>query len=206
MKLKLPPSQRGNRPEKAAAYGANDIRYCAMHEAGHAVVASILNLGLDCVDIKRRTMPGGWTSMGYTRTPPVSPHEAIGAGEDFALPLLAGLMAGPLAEMEVNPNMIASGAHNSDKEAASKLALFAVCSGSKDGDGNYVITSDEQVRQRPRFEALLQKGIDLAGSLVELHMPAIIATANALIAKTTLTGDEVAEIVRSQSQIEPSAN
>src|SRR5690349_2619245 len=68
-KLGKPPSQRGNRLQREQPPDDSeddDIRFIATHEAGHAVSASVLGMNLFKVDIKRRRMPDGSMSLGFT--------------------------------------------------------------------------------------------------------------------------------------------
>jgi hypothetical protein len=62
----------------ADTHDPDDIRYCAMHEAGHAVAAVLLGIRLNGVDLKRRPEADGAVSVGFTDAP--VPSRAIAGG------------------------------------------------------------------------------------------------------------------------------
>src|SRR4051812_27583171 len=64
--LGKPPSQRGNRVAKASskACDPNNLRYTALHEAGHSVLAVVLGIKLKKVFIKQCPTTG--VSVGFT--------------------------------------------------------------------------------------------------------------------------------------------
>src|SRR3954469_17251718 len=101
-----PPSRRPHRSASprsmAESHDPNDNRFIATHETGHAVSAVVLGLPLSAVDIKRRELPGGLTSLGFTGTRPVNTQDVLGRGEGVALPLMVQCLTGMAAEVRVN--------------------------------------------------------------------------------------------------------
>lgn len=188
-----PPSERENRavPATDASYDPNDIRYIATHEAGHAVASVVLGLNLISTDIKRRPVQGG-TSLGYTRCPHLIERQS---GEKV-IPALIQTFAGPLAEIAVNPDAYGSGADRMDRAEALQAAKIAVCIPTQRPDGNWEISPAEQARSSPEIDALILKGLEGAACIVNDHAFAIVAVADALLRKISLTGDEVAAIVQ----------
>lgn len=196
--LGKPPSQRGNRPSivRPDRGNPNDLRYIAHHEAGHAVSAVVLGFPLRTVDIKRRPMPGGQVSMGFTDTGPVGIKEVAGKGEAAARRLIVQCMTGPLAEMEVNPRLLEEGGDRQDRADAMRTATVAMCVPQDRGGGRMEISSAEQVRNKDRINALVMSSLQEAAELVATHWPAIHRVADLLIRRQSLTGDEVTEVVR----------
>jgi hypothetical protein len=199
-----PPSQRACRPEpdESDDYDPNDIRYIATHEAAHAVAAIVYGVKLTSVDLKKRKLPGGRISVGFTRTPPV-PFEAVaGKGEAVALPFMVQGLVGPLAEAGVNPGLVSAddGSCSKDIEDAKLTATVAVCDCSHEGSRS-VISPEEIERKRPRLKKLMADATDAAAQFVSDHGETIVEVANALIEKRELSGEEVAAIVNVKRMI-----
>src|ERR1700731_705226 len=111
----------GKEPER---YNPDDMRYIATHEAGHAVAAVVLGLGLKSVDVRGRRMPDGNHSAGFTELQVPSPDIAS-KGEDGAMPYLIQSLAGAYAEAKVNPRTAEYGLFEQDLESAHGIAAVA---------------------------------------------------------------------------------
>jgi hypothetical protein len=172
----------------------NQLLYRATHEAGHAVIAVVLGLELESVDIRERTLPDGTISTGYTKSP--VPVASI-TGEEAAFPFMVQTFAGPLAEAKVNPFALDFGSHLDDLRGAHKIAVVALCQSVEIENHQRKIEPAEVAKKQPQITALMAKASDEAGRLVELHMPAITETASALQQRKFLRGDKVAAIVSS---------
>jgi hypothetical protein len=176
-------------------YDPNDVRWTAAHEAGHAVAAIAYGIPLAFVDIRKRRMPGGWVSTGFTRTPPLRAADAVGWGRDEAWPYLIQSMAGPAAEAQADPlYAIKGGADAQDRKDTMLLAAWAVCGVIETPDGDYV-PRDAVATREEEIEALCRLAEAGATLFVGEYRAEIEAVAAALIQKTSLTGDEVAAIV-----------
>jgi ATP-dependent Zn protease len=191
------PSQRDNRrasprPERLAP---NDIRYIAVHEAGHAVAAVVYGLTIHGVDIRRRRLPDGMVSMGFTQCP-VDAQDVAGKGEAAAKPYVVQVLAGPIAEATINPDYFrCKGSDAHDRESARMIATIAVCE-AVHRDGRVGITPEEQERNQDRIGKFLKEACEEVGNFVHQNTQTIVEVANALIERESLTGDEVAAIVK----------
>jgi hypothetical protein len=178
------------------AYDPNDLRYVAMHEAGHAVAAIVHGSGLKSVDINRSRLPGGLISLGFTDSDIPTDQEIYGKGEAVALPHLICQLAGPFSEALDHPQIVNGGLVGGDQqdvENARRIAVMAVCEGTWNGD-KIEISPEEITRNHDRLQKLwgsAQKATDL---FVKQHQRSIRAVALALNKRQRLTGDEVQEI------------
>ena len=192
-KFGKPPSQRSNRPVRGDRYDPNDLRYIATHEAGHAVAAVVLGLDLAGVDIRRRRLPGGRVSIGFTDCK-LNTRDVMGKGEHAAMPRLVQLMAGPLAESAVNPAADYGSGPSSDLEGARQVAVIAICEAVLDGTRSQ-IDAAEQRRNEPRIIALLDSAEVAAADLVRNYDQAITRVASLLLEREVLSGEDVADVV-----------
>jgi cell division protease FtsH len=192
-----PPIQRTGRREPARRGGddPNDIRYVATHEAGHAVSAVVLGLGLVSVDIQRRFLPNGAVSLGFTSTRPLLNAEVRGKGEEAAMPHLMQRLTGSLAEAAVNRHAKVTGGDAQDLETARRIATFAICRAVDHGGGKMTITPEELRRNEPRIARFLQAGQEAAARLVSEHRETIARVADLLLERKELAGAEVDAIV-----------
>jgi hypothetical protein len=178
-------------------YDANDIRYIATHEAGHAVAAVVLGSRLKSIDLKQRRLPDGRISVGFTDSQ-VDAADVAGKGEAAAMPYLIQTFAGPFAERTINHQLDAScESGGGDKEVARRIAAVAVCEAVYN-DNQMVIPTEEQERNRDRIGKLIEDACEAAMHFVNEHVGTIIEVAEALIEKRELTGDEVAAIVNAR--------
>jgi hypothetical protein len=195
-----PPSQRGNRArcQSAQSHNPHGVRYLAMHEAGHAVAAIVLGIKLVRASIENTRLPSGILLQGFTETDGPRPEDIREGGEAVAMPLMVQLFAGPMAEIRLHDELGTSfpkGIDSHDQRNIWAFAMLAVCEcTAKDGD--QVITEEEKLRKKPLIDELYKKAGESAIQLVRSHLDEIKAVADSLIAKRTLTGDEVTSIIR----------
>lgn len=175
----------------------NKPRYIAYHEAGHAVSAIVLGFPLKSVDLKRRVLADGELSVGFTDTGKVNAEDVLGKGEEVVAPYLIQGAAGPFAERRIHPDAFKCGAARGDMEAIRKIACTAVCEPTWTLEGRMEITVDEQERNRDKIEALVNSSLALTTEFVNKHWPAIEKVAKQLLKRTSLTGREVAALVKS---------
>jgi ATP-dependent Zn protease len=176
---------------------ANDPLYIATHEAGHAVAAVVLGLPLRAVDIRKRNLPDGRISVGFTDGEVCT----NGQDEDEAMPHLIACYAGCCAEGVVNPRVLEGGSYTNDWKDARTIAVSAVCPVTDRGDGYVEISMEVQKQNAERINELLGAAAKASMELVELHLPAIKRVAKLLLERKQLTGDEVAKVVRENPPI-----
>jgi hypothetical protein len=169
-------------------------RYSAIHEAGHAVAAIVLDLGLLEVSVGKRRLPGGMLIGGDFKWAGVTLPDLAGKG-DLAIPPITLYLAGPVAEMKVNPKAFNPAAPSDDFLQALKMAEYASGEDFDLGGGHH------EVRATQRAQLVLyQKGRDAAGALVDEHWPTIEALADLLQSRRSMTGGEVTEFVRNRDR------
>jgi ATP-dependent Zn protease len=177
----------------------NDVHYVATHEAGHAVAAVVLGLNLRSIDLKRRHLPDGQVSQGFTDCP-VAVEDVRNL--DAVIPCLVQALAGPYAESLVNPRVLQEGGARGDLDEARKVAVLAVCEATDTGGGRMTITPEEQKRNEGRIHSLLMEANQRAMQLIDDHRHAIATVAGVLAARMELSGEEVKSIVEAAAQVE----
>lgn len=162
-----PPSQRGIRREDArtASYDSNDVRFIATHEAGHAVSAVVLGIGLESADIHRHRLPDGGVSLGFTKTSPLHHTDITGKGEDGAIHHEVQCLTRPLAEAVVNPLAVYTDGDHHDVESARRIAAVALYRAGDDG-GNMTIIPVEIQRNAERLAWLVSAAYEAVGPVV----------------------------------------
>ena len=111
------------------------------------------------------------------------------------MPVLIKIMAGPIAELAVNPDACRGVHHLDDKDCARQFAVAAVCE-TRIVDNKLAWTNLEERRRAVQIGALIEKAIGEAKRLVRTHDAAIAEVARLLLARESLTGPEVAEVVK----------
>jgi hypothetical protein len=200
--MKKPKRLFKNRPPvesvrtKTPPIDVNRIEFIALHEAGHAVSGAHFGLGLEFVDIKRRTLPDGSLSLGYTKCR--VPIDAFaGKGRDAALPWMVQCLAGPVAESLANPNFDAlKSAGVDDGQNAHRIAIIAICPSLPVVDGQMEIPPDVHNAHKEEIDALLNDAMDATTAFVGQFQNAIIDVADALVESRELSADQVIAIVR----------
>jgi hypothetical protein len=176
----------------------------AAFEAGRAVAAVVLGLGLKSVDLRRNHLSDGTiVREGSTITRQWDFAEVSAKGEEAAMPHVVKAMSGWLAEAAVNP-------HLTRHEHAAQLAcfeafmfaapavcpgLYAICGELRDGGGDMRTFSEEVRPNEDRILKLCIAGRDAAYRLILDHLEAIERVAALLLEGKELTGEEVAAIV-----------
>jgi hypothetical protein len=124
-------------------YDPDDIRWIAAHEAGHAVAALAYGIPLEYVEIRRRHMPDGRVSVGFTCTPTPGPSDVEGWDTEDIWPYLVQTMARPAAEARVNPGWAhSSGQDAYDRQDAMRLAAWIICGAVVTPQGHVVPRED----------------------------------------------------------------
>jgi hypothetical protein len=125
--------------------------------------------------------------------PPLPP--LVSKGGDAVMPHLVTILAGAAAESALNPGVRISDGAQSDREEAFGIAVAAVCNVP---DSN-VVSPDEMARTKSEREALLKSADAATDRFVALHVKVIQRVASLLRQQEELTGEHVAEIVRSMA-------
>jgi hypothetical protein len=193
-KRKLPPSQRPERAGYDPVYDPNAIHRVAVHEAGHGVVAVVLGIPLNGVDIKRRRLPDGSLLGGYADTGKLNTFDLAGKGEEVALPHMILALAGPVAESAIHHQAFRFGGCDLDFKNVRDMAVIALDIGTVQPDG-LLITPDELKQNRNRLEALMERAASATVDLINQHFAAIKTVAKLLLERQEVSGEEVAAIV-----------
>lgn len=198
-----PPSQRGNRAvvePRRDEIAEEDEMLTAVHEAGHAVAASVLCRTLVSVDIKRRPF-GDRVSLGYTKAP-----TRVNVGDiEAARNGITQCMAGPIAEARYNDDVAHAGNDQNDRAQAFEIAACALIEPVK-VDGKLQITSAMQEAHREAMVQMVQDGVFAADKFVTEWWDAIRVVAAELLRRRALSGADVASIVQANPPVPAEEN
>ena len=176
------------------------LRIYAVHEAGHAVAICVLGLGtLDTTSIRGSAGSGGGTRS--RAVPGVFRPEDVQAQ-------LVSFLSGRAAEEAIlgAASSGAGGQSDSDLAQATQLATTAVTALGLDASGDLVWSGCLDAEALPqrlardpvlagRVRTMMHGAYDEALALVRGHVQTVEAVATALLARTTLSGKEVAGII-----------
>ncbi|MGD9996800.1 MAG: AAA family ATPase [Ilumatobacteraceae bacterium] len=181
-------------------YHPDERRRVAVHEAGHALVASLVGRDIRIASVLRRGAALGLVAHG-------DPEERHLRTPTDGYELIAVALAGRAAEIQEFGE--ASSGIASDLAYATTLAsqlvgqlgavdtLISLEAAAMPGTGNLVakVLADETSRQK--VENILESAADRVACMVLEHRAALIDIADALCANDELNGDEVGRIVTS---------
>jgi cell division protease FtsH len=182
-------------------YHADERRRVAVHEAGHALAASLVGRDIRIASILRRSGALGLVAHGdaeerHLKTP--------SDGADLIAIALAGRaaelqefgeassgIAGDLAYATTVASQLVGQMGASDTLISLEAAMIP-------GAGNIVakVLADEV--SRAKVEAILESAADRVACMLLEHRSALIALADALCAEDELSGDRIAQIVTSE--------
>ena len=175
------------------------MRMIAVHESGHAVLQEAVWPGT----LERATTRGSATSAGSVQVD-IGDRDTIDA--DWVRLKLAVLLGGRAAEQELlgAPSGGSGGPADSDLGLATYLATTAVTAWGMSGKLVWLGAPDADetaaiLRCHPAISAGVTAQLDAAYEearrMVTEHRHAVQAVADALLARETLSGDEVRQIV-----------
>ena len=186
-----------------------ELRTTAFHEAGHAIVASVLP-GAD--PLHRVTVVPRGRALGLTQQLPTEDrhtHDKVSLETNIAI-----LMGGRAAE-EIALGQMTTGAGN-DIERATELARKMVCEWGMSDIGpltfgkkqeqiflgrefaNHQDYSEDTARRiDSEVRSIVTRGYELAHSLVDKHRQALDNLSAMLIEKESATGEDVLRIIKS---------
>ncbi|WP_114945258.1 AAA family ATPase [Microvirga calopogonii] len=164
-----------------------ELKACAIHEAGHAVVAVALGRTLQGVSLQLSGASGGMTRMvhpGFIPTRAVIEDTVvIGlAGRAADLVLGPGASAGAMSDLAVATREL-SALHASYGLGRTLLHRTGA------EDASALVRVDGRFSQS--IEADLQRLMDRAVTIVTAHRVAVLAVAEALLARRVLSGTQV---------------
>jgi cell division protease FtsH len=184
---------------------------CAYHEAGHAVVASLLS---HADPLHKVTIIPRGHAMGVTMQLPETDRHTY--TKDYLDAQVAVLMGGRVAE-EIFMNHVTSGAAN-DIERATDIAQHMVCewgmsdlgplafrTGPPPFDSNRPHTTSEATAQRvdEEIRKVVMNGYDCAKDLIERNREPLRALAEELLRSESLEAEEIRLLLRqSGAQLE----
>jgi len=162
-------------------------RRVAIHESGHAIVASITKPG----SVRKATIIPRGEALGYVAPIPKELH--LSTTTDL-LDRVAMVLAGGVAErMFLGEHSIGVGG---DVQQAKQLIEHMVDTGMlQDG---FTLTFNKQDKEM-KMQELFAKGLEKAETLIKNHQQQYQQLVNALLKKETLEGSEVDEIVTGSS-------
>jgi hypothetical protein len=164
----------------------SELRACAIHEAGHAVVAVALGRTLQGVSLQLAGASGGMTRMEHPGFIPtravIEDNVVIGlAGRAADLVLGAGASAGAVSDLALATRELSA------LHASYGLGDRLLHRGSVD-DASALVRIDGRFAHS--IEADLQRLMNRAIMLVNQHQPAVRAVAEALIVRRVLSGTQ----------------
>jgi ATP-dependent Zn protease len=179
-------------------YSTDERRRVAVHEAGHALLATLMGRDVKLASILRRAGTLGLVAHGdvdehYLKTP-TEAHE-----------LMAIALAGRAAEIQEFGE--ASSGIASDLAAATNIAsqlvgmlgagdsLLSLDAAQMPGAGNLVAKVLNDEKSRAKADELMKKAYDRASCAVLEHRAALLALADALCLDDEIDGDAVHAIV-----------
>ena len=185
-------------------YHPDERRRVAIHEAGHALIATLYGRDIRIASILRRGAALGLVSHGdaeerHLRTP--------SEGAD----LIAIALAGRAAEIQEYGD--ASSGIAADLAYATTVAaqligqlgaadtLISLEAASVPMAGNLVAKVLSDPPARAKMEHILESAADRVACTMLEHRPTLIALADALCANDELTGDEVTDIVTASMSV-----
>jgi cell division protease FtsH len=162
-------------------------RRVAIHEAGHAIVASLTKPG----SVRKATIIPRGEALGYVAPIPKELH--LSTTSDL-LDRVAMVLAGGVAErMFLGEHSIGV---SGDVQQAKHIIEQMVDTGMlQDG---FTLTFNKQ-DQETKMQELFTKGIEKAEILINGHQPQYQQLVKALLKKETLEGSEIEEIVSEKS-------
>ncbi len=185
----------GEKPLTATPLTEAERDRIAVHEAGHALVGYLLDVG----NIEKVTIVPRGPSLGVTMITPISDQRLY--VRSFLESRIKMLLGGRAAE-SIRYNECSSGAAQDLKEA-SKIALSMVATLGLGDEGNlFNIEALNDMNLRPdmsepiaRAELLLRRLGEECEQLLQAHRHAFDAIVATLLAKESIDGDELAQII-----------
>ncbi|MFK9094496.1 AAA family ATPase [Bacillus salipaludis] len=164
-------------------------RRVAIHEAGHAIVASLTKPG----SVRKATIIPRGEALGYVAPIPKELH--LSTTSDL-LDRVAMVLAGGVAErMYLGEHSIGV---SGDVEQAKQIIEQMVDTGMlQDG---FTLTFNKQAKEA-KMQELFAKGLEKAETLIQGHQHQYLQLVADLLKKETLEGSEVEEIVWGSSNI-----
>jgi cell division protease FtsH len=165
-------------------------RRVAIHEAGHALIASATKPG----SVRKATIIPRGEALGYVAPIPKELH--LSTTSDL-LDRIAMILAGGVAErMFLGEHSIGV---SGDVKQAKQLIEQMVDTGLLQGGFSLTFNKgDKEVK----MQALFQEALEKSERLIESHKEQFLQLVDALLKKETLEGSEVEEIVNKFSNIE----
>ncbi|MED1469769.1 AAA family ATPase [Bacillus salipaludis] len=158
-------------------------RRVAIHEAGHALVASVTKPG----SVRKATIIPRGDALGYVAPIPKELH--LSTTSDL-LERIAMILAGGVAErMMLGEHSIGV---SGDVQQAKQIIEQMVDTGML--QNGFTLTFNKQDKEA-KMQELFDKGLEKAQTLIQNHHQQYQQLVHALLKKETLEGDEVDEIV-----------
>lgn len=172
---------------KKSRWKEDTLRSCAFHEAGHAIVASMLGFRVREITV----IPTTSTTGGLT----MIDDEQDGFGSvESAENRICSLYGGKVAEEIINKsiNKISFGASN-DIEVATKLAVKCVV--AKDGIDYFLLGRNGEEKMSAQTTELLNCQYERCKKLLSSNQPLLEGVAEKLIEQDTLSEKEFNQIM-----------
>jgi cell division protease FtsH len=161
----------------------------AIHEAGHAIVSSVTKPG----SVRKATIIPRGEALGYVAPIPKELH--LSTTSDL-LDRIAMILAGGVAER------LYLGEHSigvsGDVQQAKSIIEQMVDTGMV--ENGFTLTFNKQDKEN-KMQELFQKGLEKAERLIQTHQSQYLHLVDALLAKETLEGSEVEQIVNGHLSI-----
>lgn len=185
---------KGHKKDRTESEKRREVKITAWHEAGHAIVTRLLTND----EVVTVTIAGSTSGVGGF-TQPIPANQTLKAKKEL-LNEISCLYGGRAAEELLfgNKNDVTTGASNDIKEATNRIKELVSEYGMTEKYGMLNLDSMETIDKKDiidEMKRISDKCYETALSVLSDNIDILRATANTLIEKETINGEELDEII-----------